>query len=140
MPYDVHMRMPGGGVAIMRVAGQRPRPCVKCGAQSTRLCDWKTSGGKVRPRRCSAPVCDSCTFSPAPKKDLCPQHAEMWAARSSVTQSRQVVNPPADEAEARNLANTAPRQADSDAACRGEIGPSSEPEARPVMPTAQFNV
>jgi hypothetical protein len=33
--------------------------------------------------------------------------------------SRPVMNPPADEAEAGNRANTAPRQADPDAPCRG---------------------
>jgi hypothetical protein len=81
MPYDVHVRMPDGNVAILRMAGRRPRPCVKCGAVSTRLCDWKISGGKVRLRTCSAPICDSCTSSPAPGKDLCPTHAAEWAKR-----------------------------------------------------------
>lgn len=51
--------------------------------------------------------------------------------------SRPVMNPPADEAEARNRANTAPTQPDSDGGRRVEIGLSSEPEARPVMPTAR---
>lgn len=56
------------------------------------------------------------------------------------TQSRQVVNPPADEAEAGNLANTAPRQSEHDDARRGETGMSSCPEARPVIATAQQSV
>jgi hypothetical protein len=153
MPYDVRMRMPNGSIAWLRMAGRRPASCIVCGAPSTKLCDWKIKDterphppivGRAKSRRprktCSAPLCDSCTSSPAPGKDLCPTHAAAWAARTSVTQSRQVVNPPADEAEARNLANTAPLQPDSDGERRGEIGPSSEPEARPVMPTAQFNV
>jgi len=51
--------------------------------------------------------------------------------------SRPVMNPPADEAEARNRVHAAPRQADSDAACRGMAGPLTESEAQPVMPTAR---
>lgn len=53
------------------------------------------------------------------------------------TISRQVMNPPADEAEAGNLANTAPRPSDSHDARRGETELSCEPEARPVTLTAQ---
>jgi hypothetical protein len=53
------------------------------------------------------------------------------------TTSRPVMNPPADEAEARNRANTAPRQADSAAVGRGMAGPLTESEAWPVMPTTQ---
>ena len=49
--------------------------------------------------------------------------------------SRPVMNPPADEAEARNRANTAPLQPDSDGQRRGVSGLTSEPEARPVTPT-----
>ncbi len=54
-----------------------------------------------------------------------------------ITISRQVMNPPADEAEAGNLANTAPRQSDSHDARRGETELSCEPEARPVTLTAR---
>src|SRR5690606_31969099 len=49
---------------------------------------------------------------------------------------RPVMNSPADEAEARDRANTAPPQADPDARCRGETGTSSGSEARPVTATA----
>lgn len=49
--------------------------------------------------------------------------------------SRPVMNSPADEAEARDRANAAPRQADPDAPCRGETGVSSGSEARPVTAT-----
>ena len=52
--------------------------------------------------------------------------------------SRQVMNPPADEAEAGNLANTAPRQSDSHDARRGETELSCESEARPVTLTARY--
>lgn len=53
--------------------------------------------------------------------------------------SRPVMNSPADEAEARDRANTAPRSAEHDAACRGETGASSCPEARPVTATEQLS-
>ena len=45
------------------------------------------------------------------------------------------MNSPADEAEARDRAHAAPRQADPDAPCRGETGTSSGSEARPVTAT-----
>jgi hypothetical protein len=41
------------------------------------LCDWKmkaTGSGT-----CDAPICASCTTSPAPEKDLCPTHAAAFA-------------------------------------------------------------
>lgn len=60
-----------------------------------------------------------------------------WLRDPSLHISRPVMNSPADEAEARDRANTAPRQADPDAACRGETGTSSGSEARPVTATAQ---
>ena len=53
------------------------------------------------------------------------------------TNSRPVMNPPVCEAEAGNRVNAAPGQADRDAARRGVSGPTSRPEARPVMPTAR---
>lgn len=53
---------------------------------------------------------------------------------------RQVMNPPADKAEAGNLVNAAPRQAEHDAPCRGETGASSCPEARPVTATEQTDL
>jgi hypothetical protein len=95
MPYDLRVRMPNGNVGWLRMAGKRPAPCVKCGAVSTRLCDWiiKDSErphppivGRAKARRprktCSTPICDACTSSPAPGKDLCPTHAAEWKART----------------------------------------------------------
>lgn len=55
------------------------------------------------------------------------------------TTSRPVMNPPADQAEAGNRTNTAPRQADPDAPGRGETGVSSGSEARPVTATEHWN-
>jgi hypothetical protein len=54
------------------------------------------------------------------------------------TQRRQVMNPPADEAEAGNLVHAAPLSSDSDDQRRGLSGMTSEPEARPVTATAQL--
>jgi hypothetical protein len=90
--------------------------------------------------------CLSCDAE-GPPSDQRGKAVEYWNFRPHLSQprtegelpthSRQVMNPPADEAEAGNLANTAPRQPDHDGACRGETGTSSWPEARPVTATAQ---
>lgn len=58
-----------------------------------------------------------------------------WLGPRIETLSRPVMNPPADEAEARNRVHAAPLQADSPAERRGMAGPLSESECRPVMPT-----
>lgn len=73
-----HVSLPGGGHAI--VCGPKPRfkPC-RCGNKPTVLCDWKVP---ERPTRtCDAPLCPTCTYVPAPDKDLCPTHAAEWKAR-----------------------------------------------------------
>lgn len=49
-----------------------------CGNRATLLCDWKVPGRRAG--TCDAPLCPSCTSSPAPEKDLCPAHAADWAA------------------------------------------------------------
>ena len=59
-------------------------------------------------------------------------------AAGSLPARRQVMNPPA-QAEAGNLANTAPRQSEHDDARRGMTGTSSCPEARPVTATAHLS-
>lgn len=78
MACDV-VPLPGGANAIVYYSGSR-RSC-KCKRHATRLCDWKM------PRKCSgtcdAPLCSSCTTSPATDKDLCPEHAAEWTARKA---------------------------------------------------------
>lgn len=65
--------MPGGGTAIVCSATRR----CKCRRRATLLCDWKV------PERasgtCDAPLCDRCTTSPTPGKDLCSKHAQAFA-------------------------------------------------------------
>lgn len=56
-----------------------PLPCICCGWISTRECDWRLDSGKT----CDAPLCDCCTTSPAPDKDICPAHVgpmKAWMA------------------------------------------------------------
>lgn len=68
-------------------AGNRaaPRPCAGCGWISERLCDFKLPNG----RTCDRALCLTCTSSPAPGKDLCPEHelvVRAWlAGRTNTT-------------------------------------------------------
>ncbi|MBY0394559.1 MAG: hypothetical protein K2Q27_14990 [Novosphingobium sp.] len=69
--------LPGGGAAIVCTTSKRKR-CA-CGKRATLECDWKVPSR--RSGTCDAPICASCTTSPAPEKDLCPAHAaayEQW--------------------------------------------------------------
>jgi hypothetical protein len=70
--------LPDGGRAI--VCGPTRR--CKCGRRATLECDWKVPTKKSG--TCDAPICSSCTTSPAAGKDLCPKHAaefEAWKTR-----------------------------------------------------------
>lgn len=49
-----------------------------CGRPAPLLCDWKVP--EHRTGTCDTPICRSCSTSPAPDKDLCPQHARAYAA------------------------------------------------------------
>ena len=64
--------LPGGII----ICGRRDRSqtCKAHGAKATKLCDWKTGNGKT----CDEPLCNVCTFSPEPGKDICPHHKAMW--------------------------------------------------------------
>jgi hypothetical protein len=68
------VRLPTGGAAIVCSTSRR---CA-CGKRAALLCDWKVSANPSG--TCDAPVCQACTTSPAPDKDLCPRHAKQWRA------------------------------------------------------------
>lgn len=81
-----HVQLPNGARAIVCTTS-RGRRC-RCGARADLLCDWKVPGRKSG--TCDRPICASCAVSPAPGKDLCPDHArefELWKAarRGSAT-------------------------------------------------------
>lgn len=67
------------GIAIVCTRSQR----CKCGRRSTKLCDWKIPAKKSG--TCDVPLCDRCTYEPAPDKDLCPKHRAEWEARRGAT-------------------------------------------------------
>lgn len=82
-----HVTLPDGTRAIV-CGTRRPRQRCACGRPATLLCDWKLAPDQTSRRRksrtCDAPICTSCTTSPAPDKDLCPAHAqafEEWKKR-----------------------------------------------------------
>ena len=71
-----HVPLAGGGHAIV-CTREKTQRCA-CGRRATLLCDWKVPG--KRSGTCDAPICSSCTTSPARDKDLCPKHAEEYQA------------------------------------------------------------
>jgi hypothetical protein len=73
MTCETHV-LPGGVRAI--VCGPKRR--CKCGRRATLECDWKVPSRKSG--TCDRPICDRCTTSPAPDKDLCPAHAAEFKA------------------------------------------------------------
>lgn len=78
--------LPGGQHAIVCGPRRRPKPCA-CGSgkPATLLCDWKVGPGSATGapvETCDRPLCVDCTTSPAPDKDLCPDHAAQWKARA----------------------------------------------------------
>lgn len=56
---------------------KRPAPCKYCRQPHARLCDGKLASGKT----CDVKLCEACTRSPAPEKDLCPPHWRQWQER-----------------------------------------------------------
>lgn len=64
------IKLPGGGVAIVKMAAPRRKRCA-CGAWSTRLCDHDMGNGKT----CDKPMCERCAKRIGPNLDLCKEHA-----------------------------------------------------------------
>ncbi|WP_439569087.1 hypothetical protein [Sphingopyxis sp.] len=74
------VQLDNGARAIVCSPGRTKR-CA-CGKRADRLCDWK-----VKTRRsgtCDTPICRACSHEPAPGKDLCPAHREVWLSRTLV--------------------------------------------------------
>jgi hypothetical protein len=69
-----------GGHGFVCTRGKRPIICSACGKRGDLLCDWKVK--ERRSGTCDKPICASCSHSPAKGKDLCPEHAQEWAART----------------------------------------------------------
>lgn len=67
-----------GARAIVCTTGRAAR-CVSCGNRAGLLCDWKVPSR--RSGTCDKPICARCSYSPAPEKDLCPNHAAEWGHR-----------------------------------------------------------
>jgi hypothetical protein len=64
---------------VCGIRPSRPKRCKGCGRPATLERDWKIP--TRRSGTCDAPLCDRCSTSPAPGKDLCPKHAAEWAER-----------------------------------------------------------
>lgn len=72
-----HVRLPGGGTAIVCSRSRRPRQKCKCGQPATLLCDWKVKARKSG--TCDAPICATCAEEVGPDKHLCPDHLLAYA-------------------------------------------------------------
>lgn len=73
-----HVTLPNGARAIVCTATNR----CQCGRKAELQCDWKVPSRKSG--TCDKWICDRCTTSPAPNKDLCKKHAaeyETWKAK-----------------------------------------------------------
>ncbi len=68
---------PDGARGFMCTTGRRKRCACGSGRFATLLCDWKdpTKANGT----CSAPACLSCRVSVGKDKDLCRDHAKVWA-------------------------------------------------------------
>lgn len=76
------INVPGLGTGFVCGPRRKKARCASCGRPADLLCDWKVPGRKSG--TCDAPICNQCTTSPAPDKDLCPAHAaayEQWKAK-----------------------------------------------------------
>lgn len=68
-----YVKLPGGGVAIVKHAAPRRRKC-DCGAYSAFQCDWKMGGEKT----CDRHLCAEHALQVGPDKHLCPDHQAAW--------------------------------------------------------------
>lgn len=70
---------PSGPVQIFicRRGRHRPAPCVVCGKESSKLCDFPLRGAKAG-KTCDRALCARCAVNqPGKDRDFCPTHAGM---------------------------------------------------------------
>lgn len=72
MPCDT-IDLGGGGFAIICSRGPKPKPCVVCGAKSSRLCDFPLKGKKAG-KTCDAALCPRHAVRVVKDLDYCPAH------------------------------------------------------------------
>jgi hypothetical protein len=71
-----HVKLPGGGHAIVCTRGGRQKSCVTCGKPASILCDYPvTRDGKDT--TCDRPCCRQHAESVGSDKDYCLAHAQM---------------------------------------------------------------
>lgn len=70
------VEVPGGWI-IHCSRGRLRAHCSVCGREATQRCDWKLKGSKLG-QTCDRWLCRTCSFTPAPDKDLCPVHRKMY--------------------------------------------------------------
>lgn len=71
------VKLPGGGMALVRHAHRRIAPCRYCAAQGTRLCDFPVLRG-LHKGTCDAPLCERCATRISSDRDLCRAHLPLW--------------------------------------------------------------
>lgn len=67
-----------GMTAIVCRRGGRARPCIHCGKESSRLCDYPLAR---KGKTCSAPLCARCAIKSGGGADFCREHGQEWARR-----------------------------------------------------------
>ena len=75
----------GNGVTAIvcgKLERRKPVKCKACGVAKAEFeCDWILQRRDPKNVTCDMPLCNGCRTSPAPNKDLCPNHAKANEAR-----------------------------------------------------------
>lgn len=79
MPCSL-IKLPGGGVAIVKHAAPRRKRCGTCRASAPFLCDWKMNASTAPEQTCDASLCAKHALEVEPDKHLCPLHQSAWRA------------------------------------------------------------
>jgi hypothetical protein len=71
----------GKAIGISCTRGESSK-CSKCGARSTKLCDFPLTG-HLKGQTCDRKLCARCAVKMGPNRDFCPAHAELHAKRGT---------------------------------------------------------